>query len=136
MSATVVAAPARTRPAARPALPRRAPQPGRHLRVVPSTRSTRRVFRPAVFAALGTVVLVLALVVAHVLLAQSQLTLDRLNGQVDAARRGYEQARLQQAQLAAPASVIARAATLGLVPPAQPPIAVTVPATPAPGPTR
>jgi hypothetical protein len=81
-----------------------------------------------VFAALGTLALVLALVVAHVLLAQSQLTLDRINSQVATAQQRYEQARLQHAQLAAPASVIARAAVLGLTPPAQPPIAVPTPA--------
>jgi cell division protein FtsL len=83
-----------------------------------------------VAAAIGTVVVLLALVVVHVLLAQSQLTLDRLTTKVDTAQTNFEQARLQHAQLAAPSRIIARAQQLGLVPPAQP--AVPVPVT---GPT-
>jgi cell division protein FtsL len=83
-----------------------------------------------VAAAIGTVVVLLALVVVHVLLAQSQLTLDHLSTKIDNAQSSYEQARLQHAQLAAPSRIIARAGQLGLVPPAQP--AVPVPVT---GPT-
>jgi hypothetical protein len=76
------------------------------------------------------VLVVLAVVVVQVQLAQSQLTLDHLTTKVDTAQSGYEQARLRYAQLAAPSRIIARAAQLGLVPPAQP--AVPVPVT---GPT-
>jgi hypothetical protein len=71
---------------------------------------------------------VLALVVVHVLLAQSQVRLDRLNAQVGSAQQAYEQALLQRAQLAAPSRIIARAGQLGLVPPAQPAVAVLTPA--------
>ena len=78
-------------------------------------------------AAVTTVVLLLALVVVNVWLAQSQLTLDRLNGRVDAAQRAYQQALLARAEAASPSQIIARANQLGLVAPSQPPVAVPVP---------
>ncbi len=138
-SATAVAAPARrARPAGR-AAPVQAPASRRaHLRVVTPARRARLLPHPIVAAAIGTVVVVLALVVVHVLLAQSQLTLDRLTTKVDTAQSNYEQARLQHAQLAAPSRIIVRAQQLGLVPPAQPavPVPVTGPtAAPAKTPT-
>ncbi len=70
--------------------------------------------------------MLLALVVVHVLLAQSQLALDHLTTKVDTAQSNYEQARLQHAELAAPSRIIARAQQLGLVPPAQPAVPVPV----------
>jgi cell division protein FtsL len=85
---------------------------------------------PIVAAAIGTAMVLMALVVVHVLLAQSQLALDHLTTNVDTAQGNYEQARLEHAQLAAPSRIAARAQQLGLVPPAQP--AVPVPVT---GPT-
>jgi cell division protein FtsL len=132
VSTAAVAAPAyRARPSRRVAPARPAPPARRaHLRVVTPARRARLLPRPIVAAAVGTVVVLLALVVVHVQLAQSQLTLDRLTAKVNAAQSSYEQARLQHAQLAAPSRIIARAQQLGLVPPAQP--AVPVPVT---GPT-
>ena len=128
MSAAAIAAPARstTRPARRPA-----PNPPRrpaHLRVVRPAARTRRLPRPALLAAAATVVLLLALVVVNVWLAQSQLTLDQLNGRVGAAQSAYEQALLARAEAASPSQIIARANQLGLVAPSQPPVAVPVPA--------
>ena len=99
---------------------------GRHLWLVTPAARTRRLSRPALLAAIGTVLIVFALVVVHVMLAQSQLALDRLNNQVGAAQRRYDQALLVHAQLAAPSKIIARAVQLGLVPPGQPPVAVPV----------
>jgi len=130
VSAAAVAAPARPRAAARPAR-RPAPIPPRrpaHLRVVAPAVRRRRLLRPTVLAALATVVLLFALVVVNVWLAQSQLTLDQLNGRVDAAQRAYQQALLTRAQAASPSQIIARANQLGLVAPSQPPVAVPVPA--------
>jgi len=107
--------------------PRSTPRaPTRHLRLVTPVARTRRLLRPAVLAAVGTVAIVFALVVVHVMLAQSQLSLDRLNNRVSTAQRRYDQALLDHAQLAAPSRVITRAAELGLVPPGQPPVAVPV----------
>jgi cell division protein FtsL len=108
--------------------PRRAAQPRRdHLRVVAPARRARRVRYSVVFAAVATVVAVLALVMFHVMTAQSQLTLDHVSHQVDDAQRRYDQARLVNAQLASPSRIAARARQLGLVPPAAPPVPVPVP---------
>ena len=136
MSPVAVAAPpARVRAgsrrgAAAPA-PRRAAPPRRdHLRVVAPARRARRIRRSVVLAAVATVVAVLALVVFHVVTAQAQLTLDHVSHQVDDAQRQYDQARLLNAQLASPSRIVARAAQLGLVPPASPPVPVPVPSSP------
>ena len=126
-----VAAP-RARGAARPAsraVPARRP---RHLRLVTTVPRTRRRPSALVLVAAGTVLILIALVVVHVLLAQTQLSLDRLNGRVGVAQRRYEQALLRHAQLAAPSHVITRAGQLGLVAPGQPPVAVAVPANAVP----
>ena len=132
--AATVAAPARPRAAPRPAR-RPAPIPPRrpaHLRVVRPAVRRRRLLRPTVLAALATTVLLLALVVVNVMLAESQLTLDQLNGRIDAAQRSYQQALLARAEAASPSRIIVRANELGLVAPSQPPVAVPVPASSAP----
>jgi hypothetical protein len=133
VSPVAVAAPpigvrtASRRSAAAPA-PRRVAPPRRdHLRVVTPARRARRVRRSFVVAAVGTVVAVLALVAFQVMTAQSQLSLDHVNSQVDDAQRRYDQARLVNAQLSAPSRIAARALQLGLVPPAAPPVPVPVP---------
>ena len=135
MSAAAVAAPARSRVAARPARRPAAPAPRRpaprrraHLRVVAPVARARRLLHPAVLAALATAVLLFALVVVNVWLAQSQLALDQLTGRVDAAQRAYQQALLARAEAASASQIIARANQLGLVAPRQPPVAVPVPA--------
>jgi cell division protein FtsL len=134
MSPVAVAAPpARVRTGSRrsaalaPA-PRRVAPPRRdHLKVVTPARRARRIRRSVLLAAAATVVAVLALVVFHVLTAQSQLTLDHVSHQVDDAQRRYDEARLTDAQLASPSRIVARAAQLGLVPPAAPAVPVPVP---------
>lgn len=128
--AVAVPAPAPTgarRRAVAPA-PRRVAPPRRdHLRAVGPTRRARRIRRSVLLAATATVAAVLALVAFHVLTAQSQLTLDHVSHQVDDAQRRYDEARLTDAQLASPSRIVARAAQLGLVPPAAPPVPVPVP---------
>lgn len=132
MSPVAVAAPsAPSRVAARRAAtapaPHRAPPRRDHLRVVSPARRARRARRPVLFAAAVTIAAVLALVVFHVLTAQSQLTLDRVSRQVDAAQQSYDAARLRNAQLSSPSRIVARAVQLGLVPPASPPVPVPIP---------
>jgi hypothetical protein len=121
--AAVIGSAARARTAPRPAARARA---GRHLRLVRPAARTRGLARPALLVSIATVLIVFALVVVHVMLAQSQLSLDRLDNRVGAAQRRYDQALLVHAQLAAPSRIIARAVQLGLVPPGQPPVAVPV----------
>ncbi len=130
-STAAVAAPARGNRARRSgALPRSAPAAPprrRHLRVVAPAPRSRLLPTTMVAAAVATVLVLFGLVVVHVFLAQSQLTLDRLTSQVGTAQNRYEQARLTHAELAAPSRIVARAGQLGLVAPAQPPIPVPVP---------
>jgi cell division protein FtsB len=109
-----------------PVRPRAAPAPPRprHLRVVPppgrggpaGARRTRLVFAAALAAATAVA---LALVYFHVVLAQRQFALDRLDQQVANASAAYQQERLQVAQLGSPAAVIATAeGRLGMAAPA------------------
>ena len=66
------------------------------------------------------------MVAFHALVAQSQVTLDRLEQRTAAAERRYEQARFEHAKLSAPQRIVDRAAALGLEAPAAPPTAVAV----------
>ena len=70
--------------------------------------------------ALLVVVTIIALVTAvvfHVVLAQNQMELDHLNGQITNEQRVYEQRRLDTATLASPQNVIQQAERLGLIQP-------------------
>jgi len=131
---TAVAAPARTAPR-----PRRSAHPSsrRVNRGRPATRGSGAASRTAAPAGTGTartttvratghgrvvafvvVATVLALVTAvmfHVVLAQHQMELDRLNVQIAKEQRRYEQDRLTTSALAAPQRVIQEAERLGLV---------------------
>jgi len=81
------------------------------------------------------VVTVLALVTAvvfHVVLAQNQMELDRLNGQIAKEQRTYEQRRLTASMLGSPQHVIQEAQRLGLVLPDTPPQYLQVPNAPMP----
>jgi cell division protein FtsL len=98
----------------------------RHLVVVDSSRrATRRRHRVALVGSLA-VVAVFTIVAFHALLAQSQVAIDRIEQQTAEAERTYEQARYEHATLASPERIVARAAELGLVPPAGPPTAIPV----------
>jgi cell division protein FtsL len=60
---------------------------------------------------------VFALVGLHVMLAQNQFQLDRLNTKAAALQAEYEQSRLQVDQLSAPARIVSTAESkLGMVP--------------------
>jgi len=129
---TAVAAPAR----------RRAVAPRTRARAEPRTATTRPALRVAparartgrlgTLLALTTLFALVSAVVFHVVLAQNQLQLDRLNGQIAAEQRVYEQHRLVAAQLSSPERIIQQAERLGLVPPAGPPQPLLVPDAPLP----
>ena len=67
-----------------------------------------------------TVFALVSAVVFHVVLAQYQLELDRLNGQIATEQRSYEQHRLTASLLASPQRIIQEAERLGLVVPPEP----------------
>jgi len=117
------AARARTRPA-----PRERPEPARHLRVVDerAAKRERQVRRGIVLFGLVSVVSVFVVVVLHVMVAQGQLQLDRLNRETTGAQQQYERLRLEVAQLSAPSRIATRAQQLGMVP-GGPSTFVTVP---------
>ena len=99
------------------------------LRVAPAHPRTGRV---GTLVALFTVFALVTAVVGHVVLAQNQLELDRLNDQIAKEQVVYEQKRLTTSQLASPERVIAEAERLGLVLPAEPATYLYVPDAPTP----
>ena len=124
---TTTRAPARTRRAA-PARTQSA-----------RTRSEpRAVTRSFAIGRLGTVLVVVTIfavvsaVVFHVVLAQNQMELDRLNGQIATEQRTYEHRNLAVATKGSPQRIIEGAMRLGLVEPAAPPQYLQVPNAPMP----
>jgi cell division protein FtsL len=99
------------------------------LRVVPRANARRIVVGFVVLAIVFTLV---TAVVFHVVLAQSQLQLDRLDRQIAVARREYEQRRLEVSTLSSPERVTEEAQRIGLELPADPPTYLEVPGAPAP----
>jgi cell division protein FtsL len=100
-----------------------APAERRHLRVVPagyvSARTRRK--RARLLVVLGGVAIAAALfgvVAFHVVLTQSQLDIQHLRAEADAASVKQQQLRLQVAQLESPERVVDAAQNLGMVPPA------------------
>lgn len=65
---------------------------------------------------LVSVVSVFVVVALHVMVAQGQLELDRLNRRTTVEQQQYERLRLEVAQLSAPTRVATRARQLGMVP--------------------
>jgi cell division protein FtsB len=110
------------------------------LRVVeprlPAPVRRRRLVRFAVFAG-GTFVaaVVFGLVGVHVLLAQNQFTLDRLNARSAVEEARYQRLRLQVDQLESPQRIVATAeGRLGMVAP--PAVKYLTPSRPPTSPTR
>jgi cell division protein FtsL len=129
---TVAAAPHRA------AAPRRAPASSRaprspaakpQLRVAPARERTGSI---GTVLALATLFALISAVVFHVVLAQNQMQLDRLNGQIAKEQRAYEHNRLTTSQLSSPQRIIQEAERLGMVPPAAPPQYLRVPGAPRP----
>ena len=79
-----------------------------------------------------TAVAVFAVVAFHVMLAQGQVGLAKLQTEVSSAERDYQQARYAHAQAASPDRIIALATKMGLVPADRPPLPVAVPEPAAP----
>jgi len=86
----------------------------------------------ATMLVVGTVLALVIAVVFHVVLAQHQMELDHINGQIAKEQRAYEKLRLSTASLSAPQRIIQEAERLGLVFPAQPPRYLAVPNAPMP----
>jgi hypothetical protein len=82
--------------------------------------------------AIVTVFALVTAVVFHVVLAQNQMELDRLNVQIAKEQRVYEQRRLTASLLASPSRVIQEAERLGLVLPPEPAQYLYVPDAPMP----
>jgi cell division protein FtsL len=136
---TTIVAPARRarpRPAARPAAPAEA-RP-KAPRSAPGKARARSAARPLAIGRVGTVLAIVTLfalvtaVVFHVVLAQNQMELDRLNEQITKEQRIYEQRRLTTSLLASPQRVIQEAQELGLVLPPEPAQYLYVPGAPMP----
>ena len=108
-----------------PAVPQPAPEPPRprHLRVVePGTLSPaqrRRRARAVLMGAIGAASFIaFALVYLHVVLAQRQFGIDRLDTKVQQEQAAYQNLRLKVAQLGSPAQIISTAVgQLGMVQP-------------------
>ncbi len=111
--------------------------PGRHLRVVDerAARRERQLRRGIWLFGLVSVVSVFVVVAFHVMVAQSQLQLDRLTRQGAQQQQKYEQLRLQVATLSAPGRIAKRAEELGMRP-GGPSTFITVPESGAPHPKQ
>lgn len=82
--------------------------PERHLHLVPRqsrARANRRRVLVGLFIAAGAA-MCLALVALHVLMAENQFILDRLQQQASGQQAQYEKLRLQVAELEAPARIV------------------------------
>ena len=112
--------------APRPAY-RRGTAPAPRLRVVATpTRTLARRRRRTMLWGWGIAITLLTVVAFHVVLAQNQVGLDRLQRRTGAAERRYEEARFEYAKATSPERIMQRAAQLGLTAPATPPAAVPV----------
>ncbi len=107
------------------------------------TQPRARVHRPArsvsrvrvgigVFVAVAAVFVLVSAVLFHVVLAQGQLELDRLDEQIASARHEYEQRRLETSTLASPQRIQEEAERQGLVHPDGPPVYLYVEGAPLP----
>jgi cell division protein FtsL len=98
------------------------------LRVVPHTSARRVVLAFVVIAIVFTLVTAVAF---HVVLAQSQRGLDRLDREISIARREYEHRRLDVSTLASPQRITQEAQRIGLELPPDPPAYLELPGAPA-----
>ena len=129
---TTVAAPARVAPPPRLAVRFARCGPRRRDRISRSSRRGRASGGVGTLLAVFTVFALVSAVVFHVMLAQNQLQLDRLNTKIATEQRAYEQHRLTTSLLASPQRIIQEAERLGLVVPAEPAQYLYVPGAPMP----
>lgn len=99
------------------------------LRVVDAAaqRRTRRVRRVLAGFVVTVVVSLVAAVCFHVVVAQTQIEIEELEGQVAAEQHRYEQLRLLVAASSSPERISTRARELGMVVPTEPMSVVAVP---------
>lgn len=112
-----------TLPARRVAAPRRRPPASRRttstvsrseLRLMPRPRATAN----AIILLVGLIaVLMLAAVVLHTRIAERQIEIDRLQGEVVSAQERFDVLRQQRAELRSPTRLAYEATALGLAPP-------------------
>jgi cell division protein FtsL len=118
---TAITAPERA-PHATPAIaprPRPAERPN-HLRVVaPSERVRRRRLTPgmAVLLTAALFVTLLAVAVAHTVLVEGQVRLDKLDAQLVDGQARYQELRTQVAELESPPRIVQAAHDMGMVTP-------------------
>lgn len=117
---TIVEAPLRTYPA-RPE-PQRRPAPAerpRHLRVVAPAERVRRRLTPAAGVVLTAALFatLFAIAIAHTVLVQGQIRLDRLDDQLTVEQARYQRLRNEVAEMEAPGRVVDAAQGLGMVAP-------------------
>jgi cell division protein FtsL len=121
------------RPAPTRAPVRRVPGTQLQLRVVDAT-AVRRKRRARVGLWLLTVVVtasLVAVVAFHVVVAQGQLEIDRIEERTSLQQERYQELRSLVAQQSSPEEIARRAKELGLVEPAGPPTSVSGPPDPA-----
>lgn len=115
---TTVVAP--TRPARRSApQPRPAQSQPRHLRVVRPDERPRRRVTPLGAVALTCLVFatLFAVAVAHTVLVQGQMRLDRIDAQLTAEQARYQELRTTVAELESPERIVTAAEARGMVSP-------------------
>jgi hypothetical protein len=93
------------------------PEPERHLRIAPDSVKRRRHVRIAATAAVVSISATLFAVVGfNVELAQNQIRLQKLQGQLQSEQTKYYDLRAQVAQSSSPSVISHEASKLGLVP--------------------
>lgn len=102
----------------------------------PATRTTpnerTRVGKVGALLVVATIAALVLAVLFHVVLAQRQMELDHLNGQIAKAQTAYEKNQLTDSLFSSPEHVITEAQRLGLVLPAEPATYLGVPGAPQP----
>lgn len=98
--------------------PKAEPRPN-HLRVVAPAERTRRSLTPAMAVLLTALVFatLFAVAIAHTVLVQGQVKLDRLDAQLTQEQARYQQLRKDVAELESPDRVVADALAQGMVEP-------------------
>ncbi len=98
--------------------PKAAPRPN-HLRVVAPAERTRRSLTPAMAVLLTAMLfaILFAVAIAHTVLVQGQVRLDRLDAELTEEQARYQQLRKDVAELESPPRIVAAAQEAGMVTP-------------------
>jgi cell division protein FtsL len=105
---------------ARPAARQRSKPARSKLALAVSNRNLTRQSRRLVFVTSGLVILVVGImmmiVVAQTRIAENQMQIDRIDGQISAERDRYNTLRLERSSLREPARLVANARAIGMQP--------------------